>query len=262
MKCNAAHELLQQHLDGAPIESPELLEHLRQCPDCQSLATATRRLQEGLRLLMLPPPPPDLAERIADRVGLDRRRVRRRSRRRWAVSLALAAGLFVALTLRLDWRGRRDDAETDKQGPVAAQETPEATPTLRESVAEAGEAVAALTSQTADETVGQTRWLVPKVTGPSLPQVDLESMEPPTRPLREAGEGVSRGLEPVTTSARRAVGLFLRELPPMDVGQKGVVRGSNKKSLTQRRKERKGKKKKQSGLFPFFVFLCALCAFA
>jgi hypothetical protein len=36
--------------------------------------------------------------------------------------------------------------------------------------------------------------------------------------LREAGEGVGDGLEPVTNSARRAVDLFLRELPPMDLG--------------------------------------------
>jgi hypothetical protein len=54
---------------------------------------------------------------------------------------------------------------------------------------------------------------VANVPSPALPNVDLTAMEPPTRPLREAGEGVSEGLEPVTTSARRAVDLFLRELP-------------------------------------------------
>ena len=154
-----------------------------------------------------------------------RRRARRRSRRRWAVSLALAAGLFVALSLRLDWRGRPAEPKSNKSE-VIVKKTPAPpavdSPTLRESAAEMGGAVVALTSQTADETMGQTRWLVPRVSSPALPRVDLESIEPPTRPLREAGESLSAGLEPVTNSARRAVDLFLRELPPMETVQKGL----------------------------------------
>jgi hypothetical protein len=224
MNCPASHDLLQQRLDGTPLESPEWLDHLRDCADCRALETATRRLQEGLRLRAAPLPPPDLAGRIVDRVLLDRRRARQRARRRWAVTLALAAGLFIAVALRLDWNGRQTDADTEKQGPVVKHPAPQpkTAPTLRESMTEASEAVAALTSQTADETVGPTRWLVPNVSPPELPQVDLESIEPPTRPLREASEGVTTGLEPVASSARRAVGLFLRELPPMDGGQKGL----------------------------------------
>ncbi len=38
--------------------------------------------------------------------------------------------------------------------------------------------------------------------------------------LREAGQNVSSGLEPVANSARRAVNLFLRELPPVEPGKK------------------------------------------
>ncbi|HEY7424119.1 MAG TPA: hypothetical protein VH682_07775 [Gemmataceae bacterium] len=219
MNCHASHDLLQQGLDGTPIESPEWLEHLRGCPDCRALAAATRRLQDGLRLLAAPLPPLDLTARIADRVVLDRRRARRRARQRWAVSLALAAGLFLALALRLDWRGRPAKHESHQPGAIAKSAD---APTLRESAAEVGGAVAALTSQTADETMGQTLWLVPKVSSASLPTVDLEFIGPPTRPLREAGEGVSAGLEPVTTSARRAVDLLLRELPPMATEQKGL----------------------------------------
>jgi hypothetical protein len=109
--------------------------------------------------------------------------------------------------------------QTPKERPTPS---PVDAPTLRESAEELGGAVASLTSQTADETMGQTRWLVPRMSSPSLPKVDLESIEPPTRPLREAGEGVSAGLEPVTSSARRAVDLFLRELPPMETGAKGL----------------------------------------
>jgi hypothetical protein len=159
----------------------------------------------------------------------DRRRARRRARQRWAVTLALAAGLFLALLFQLDWHTRPGGSEGNPQAPLAkkesgAKETPprESTPTLRESAAELKEVFAALTNQTADETVDQTRRFVSNVPSPALPRVDLKAIEPPTRPLREAREGVSAGLEPVTNSARRAVDMFLRELPPMEERQKGL----------------------------------------
>lgn len=226
MNCHTSHDLLQRGLDGTAIESPEWNEHLRHCPECQALVAASRRLKDGLRQLTPPLPPPDLAARIAERVLLDRRRARKRQRRRWTVSLALAASLFVVLLLRLDWRGQTSLHPTDNSEATALKEKPRSSPadvpTLRESAEELSGAVASLTSQTAEETMGQTRWLVPKMSSPSLPKVDLEAIEPPTRPLREAGEGVSAGLEPVANSARRAVDLFLRELPPMETETKGL----------------------------------------
>jgi hypothetical protein len=224
MNCHAYQSLVQQRLDGTPIESPEVLEHLRGCPDCRALERAARDLEDGLRRLAAPLPPPDLAARIADRVFTDRRRARRRARRRWTATLTLAACLLIALVLRLDWRVPKDSTDPGRSGPAVSKSlraprnepaTAAASPTLRESVVEAGGVVASLTSQTADETVGPTRWLVPRVSNPQLPEVKLPPIEPPTRSLREAGEGVSAGLEPVTNSARRAVDLFLRELPPM-----------------------------------------------
>jgi hypothetical protein len=227
MNCHAYQSLLQQRLDGTPIESPEAMEHLRTCSDCRALEKAANRLEVGLRRLASPQPPPDLSRRIADRVRTDRRRVQRRARRRLAATLALAACLLVALALRLDWRIPRDASDTEAAAQKvtkalpAPQKQPAAPPTLRESVAEAGGAVASLTSQTADDAVESTRWLVPRVPAAQMPEVNLSAIEPPTGPLREAGEGVSAGLEPVTNSARRAVDLFLRELPPMDGGQKG-----------------------------------------
>lgn len=218
MNCEVAQELLQQSLDGTLIESPEWLAHLRHCADCRALASAGRRLQDGLRLLTAPVPAADLAQRIAECVRLDHR-ARRRARQRWAVSLALAAGLLLALGLRLDWRGRSPERVEKTPEPVAknlAAPREKAAPTLRESAAELGEVFAALSNQTAEETVGQTRRWASNVPSPALPKVDLTAMGPPAHPFLEAGEGVSEGLEPVTTSARRAVGLFLRELPPME----------------------------------------------
>lgn len=230
MNCDLAQELLQRNLDGTPMESPEWLAHLRDCAECRALASAGRRLQDGLQLLTSPQPPADLAVRIVEAVRLDCRRLQRRTRRRWVVALALAACLLIALTLRFESL-KTSPGGTNAAGtgvsPVAGLDRrpagpSETSPTLRESAADLGEVFAALSSQTADETMGKTRSLVPDVLNPSLSPVRLTAMESPSRPLREAGEGVSAGLEPVATSARRAVNLFLRELTPMEMGQKGL----------------------------------------
>lgn len=220
MNCDDAHNLLQQTLDGTPVESPEWLAHLRHCDECRALVLAGRRLQDGLRLLPAPVPPPDLAARIAAKV----RRERRRVRRRWAAGLAFAASVLLVMGLRITWPGRPPGTEVDPSPSVVKIEPPrqeQAASTLRESASELGEIFTSLGNQTADETFGQTRRWVSNVPSPALPQVDLTAMEPPTQPLRQASEGVSEGLEPVTTSARRAVDLFLRELP-METEPKGL----------------------------------------
>jgi hypothetical protein len=237
MNCGIARNLLQQSLDGTSIDSPEWQVHLHECADCRALASAGRRLQEGLRLLTAPLPSLELGARIAERVLWERRLARRRARRRWAVGLTLAAGLLLALFLRFERqtpsiRVPIAPAETmaknataphlpspagDKEGGMR-----EMAPTLRQSAAELGEVFATLTSHTADETVGQTRNWVSNVPRPALPKVEITTMDASPFPLREAGQGVSEGLEPVTNSARRAVGLFLRELPPMTTEPNGL----------------------------------------
>jgi hypothetical protein len=173
-------------------------------------------------VLAPPVPPPDLADRIVDRVLRKRLWRRGRGRRRVAVPLALAACLLVAIAARLFWSTTprpepasgsvARETRSGDGGTPAAREPVD----LRESVDEAKKAVVALTARTADEAVDQTRRLLTPGGGPSLPP---PPETPPARALREAGEGVSDGLEPVTHSARRAVDLFLRELPPMDLGE-------------------------------------------
>jgi len=93
-----------------------------------------------------------------------------------------------------------------------------ATPSIRDSVAELGAAVASVTRRAADGTVEQARQLLPDVPTPALSETSVlaQTLDPPSRSLLEAGQGVSAGLEPVTDSARRALDLFLREIPPME----------------------------------------------
>jgi hypothetical protein len=86
-------------------------------------------------------------------------------------------------------------------------------------VSAAGAAVASLTTRTAGETVERTKVLLPAVE-PSLGKFDLPpALDEPTRSLRGAGEGVT-ALEPVADSARRAVGLFVRDLSPVEAAPK------------------------------------------
>src|SRR5207248_4077329 len=123
---------------------------------------------------------------------------RRRRVRRLAGAWALAAGVLAAA-----WLARPVASVPPRTipGPPAVA-TGDARPgptDLREGVAEAGSAFAALTRRAAAETVGQGRLLVPPVEAlsPAFPV----SFDPAARPLGGARQGLAEGLEPVTTSA-------------------------------------------------------------
>jgi hypothetical protein len=215
MNCPAWQDLLQQHLDGQA--GPAALDrHLRDCPDCAAGAADVRRLLAGLALLRPPTPPADLADRLVARLCAEARaRQVRPWRRRLAAlaGLAAAAVVLLALGLWFSWpiTGRPLDPQAT-QGP-RPHEPPG--PPLREPVARAGQAVAALTSRTAGDTVDRTTTLFPLVGRSPLDPLPKEPADvgPKLEPLREAADGVSAGLAPVTDSARRAVNLFFRDLP-------------------------------------------------
>lgn len=218
MNCPDCRDRLQQWLDArtreaatTPGEPPTL------CPACTEWGAAASRLDRGLRLLVAPTPPALLTARIVARVGAERRR---RMRLFLAAGVAAAA---AALLLGVWVRLRRENPvlAPSHEPPALAQAPEPPRATLRDSVTEAGSAVAALTTRTADETVANTKSLLPVVTDPTPGKIELEPPpDLPARSLRETGEGVTAGLAPVADSARRAVGLFLRELPPMETHPK------------------------------------------
>ena len=217
MNCSDCLDLLQARLDGAaPLAIAEVEEHLATCPACRAQDAAARRLEAGLRLLTPPAPPAGLTERVVAGVLAERRRRLRLAR--WGRAAVAAAAAVLVVVLVSENRPRLPLPSAPDE-PIAAVPTPPEVPetvSLRDSVAEAGSAVASLTRRTADETVGQGRLLLP-VVARAAPEdlVPVPPMEPPVGPLREAGQGLSSGLEPVTSSARRAFDLFLREVPPM-----------------------------------------------
>jgi hypothetical protein len=217
MTCPDCRDRLQQWLDGRPNQAASVPGQPALCPACAEWAAAGRRLDQGLRLLPRLTPPPRLADRIVAQVAAERRF------RRYRVLLVAGAAAVAAALLFAVWQGLGGRAPTPAPvpGPIVQAPEPSPTPTsLRDSMAEASSAVASLTTRTADETVGKTKILLPVVDS-SLSKLDLPpSLDRSTGSLRQTGEGVSAGLEPVADSARRAVGLFLRELPPMDAAPK------------------------------------------
>jgi hypothetical protein len=212
MNCLQCQQLLHDRLDGLPPTDAEMNRHLAACPRCRGEHKAAGRLEEGLRLLTPPAPPARLTERLVRAVRTDQAR-RRRLRRFVRLGLAVAATLLLVLTMADHRRLPRAPFQPPpREEPVAKQPQP---PSLRESVAEAGTAVVDLAGRTADQTVGQSRLLLPVVMAPPLetPTDPLAPMETPMRSLREAGQTVSSGLEPVADSARRAFDMVLREIP-------------------------------------------------
>jgi hypothetical protein len=216
MTCRAWQDLLQRHLDGEG--PPEALDrHLHDCADCAAQTTVLRRLLDGLGRLKPATPPAHLCERLVGRLCAERRVRRRMPWRRIGslASLAAAAALLVAVGV-WSWRPITGKPAHLGQGfTEAPRPADEPAPPLRDSMNRAGQAVAALTSRTASDTVETTTTLLPLVGGSALgPLANPPAViEPTAEPIREAVDGVSSGLAPVADSARRAVHLFFRNLP-------------------------------------------------
>lgn len=213
MNCHDFQQLLNRRLDGEEIaDSAELAAHLVTCGECRSLRAAARRFEAGLRLVRPSLPPADLAHRIVTQVFAERHAARRRRYTVRAVA-ALAAALLLAVLVGA-WATHRDQEGAVLQHALVVPVQPEAIATMGPSLRESMTRVAQLTIRSADETM---RNLLP-----STPANDaaLAPLSTSVASLREAGSSVTTGLEPVTDSAKRALSLFLREIPSVPAEDK------------------------------------------
>ena len=199
MSCAACQEQLSQTLDGTDTPDRAALDlHLHGCAACQAYQATVLRLQTGLGLLCPPVPPPGLGARLVAAVREDQRRLRRRAQLRLVVSFAAAACVVVGVTIAL-WPGRPTPRPTvpdvvkkvDPEPPTPSS----ATATPRQSVETAVEAMASLTARTTNQTVAETKKLMPLVE-PSLAPLTWEPTLP-TLSLNGAGHGIREGLEPM-----------------------------------------------------------------
>jgi hypothetical protein len=214
MNCSECQNALERVLDGESFSDADLAAHLHDCSDCRELHAAAARLLNAMRMVPLPPLPPDLSTRITSAVLADRFRIRRR---RIAVVTGLAAAVLLASLIGPSiWRRADSHGRLPPIARVEIAPKPAPAPSFPDAVEDAGRAVLALTREVAAETVGEGRTLFSLPASDArdkLPQPLREPLDPPVQSFRSIQEGVSAGLEPVTTSARRAVDLFLRELP-------------------------------------------------
>lgn len=224
MNCSEFQNWFQQLLDGeASTESVEVEGHLSGCDSCRNLQATGERLIRVLSSQNTTAFPDRMTDQIValalnDRASQDE--ARKRWNRRTGAVAALAASLLLAALGYSWWQSHPKPGTVNPESFATKNEksTPApAQPSLN--IQEAGSALVALVNRTADETVGQSRVLLPQgVSAPSLLASKNwpTTLEPDVDSLREAQEGVASGFEPVTSSARRAVNLFLREFPPIE----------------------------------------------
>src|SRR5262249_26272554 len=193
MNCHDCQRALQASLDGEPgPSSAALADHLVTCATCQRLHDASQRLRRGLCLLAPSSVPAGLLDRVVAAVRIDRRQ-RQRQRFRLAGALALAASVLVIVLAGQMLPGPTPPRDT---GFASVRPASFEKPSIRDTVAEAGSAVADLTKKTVDQAVDHTRVLLPSMDEVLLSPMELPSPLEPTS-LTGAGQGVSAGLEPL-----------------------------------------------------------------
>lgn len=232
MNCPESLEWLQFRLDGKSVPDATSLEmHLSGCQKCRDQHAAALVLLDGLRRTARPVPPADLAGRIAVRVQADRHLRRQKANFRWKVTLALAASLLVIASAGYLLLSR---PQRPTQAPLVVQprKDPEpkvpdnGLPALRESMANARNAVTDLTNRLAEQTREQTRLLLaaapldldPMTMIPGLNELD-DPLNPAAQSLQTTGRAMAEGLEVVAGSARRAVDFFKRGLPALETSR-------------------------------------------
>jgi hypothetical protein len=205
VNCLEIQDYLQQFLDGdADPISEHVHAHCESCATCRDLFRAARTLKDGVRLLPIPFPPADFAQRVAARISAEHHVVRRPDRWLTAAACILVGGLWGVGAIVQSLR------EPNLVKTLAIEQRPD---TFREKLREVRSATYDATKQVVEETMIAASSLVPSSV--ALPRPSLPApMEATFLPIREVGQTVAiGGMEPVAHTARRAWVTFKREMP-------------------------------------------------
>lgn len=205
--CTAFVDIVQLVLDrelplGA-LETP----HVATCVECRGLASAARVLAAAPVNSF--DAPVELADRITTAVEGDyRTRTRLRLAGR-AIAAALAASVLIAGLLYLRPSEKPEIAEVPPQ--KQPESTPAPPPRVADRFADAGSALASITRKATDQTVTPTRQLLPTTPTPFSPMSEVPGVEPATESLASVPSSAKAGFEPIATTTKRAMNLFMRD---------------------------------------------------
>lgn len=191
-ECELFQERLQAVLDNeAPMTV--LADHAERCATCRADVLAAKRLSAYQS--PVPPVPAGFAERVVARISVERRADTRRRVLKISAMAALAASLLVGISLL--------------RPPPAAPRSPQpapmmaAAPGVMKPLNEAREAFVALTARAADDTLKPAK---------NLLFAEVKSSDPPADALSQVPEAALAGVEPLVSTPRRALNLFVRDL--------------------------------------------------
>ena len=209
LSCPAYAELVDAVLDRTtPIQ---LLDHphVQSCPSCHGLSMAARLIIAGV-------PRPSVSVNLTQRIvnaALTERQTRQRQRFQLRAAAMVAMLLMGVVSFSL-WRQNDIEMQTDVaeidssstlQPPVVLAQLEPKPPRLEESVNEASNALMEMTGDVTSPVLFTTRsFHVPS----ELPQWTPAETN---NSLVNLPNTASTGIEPVTSSTRRALNLFMRD---------------------------------------------------
>ena len=226
-ECRATVELLQRVLDGdATADALDADAHRAACPTCRERAGAARLLLSALAVRNEPAAVPSgLTAGVLDAIKADRR-----SRARYRLFAAMGGFAVAAAVLVGVWfiaGGQRKPDDSQPKEVVQQPDPPEVAPPPRvkpatapqprpvrigDAFASAGQSLMEAPKPLADS-VAVTPKLLGALTEPfTAPPGPMADLEPARKTLAELPDAAMSGLEPVTDTAQKAFGRFLRDV--------------------------------------------------
>ena len=209
LSCPAFAELVDAVLDRTA--SAELLDHPhgQLCATCHDRTMAAKVILAGTPM---PVPPSGLSERIVVAALAERQVRQRRNRHLRQGLLSLTALLIVGAIGFAVWPSGNDLIEprlaTVEPKPMIEVAAIQPKPRLDQSMSKASDALASLTREVTSPAISSTRHLrLPT----ELPNWNLTYAVESDVSLTHLPTAARTGLEPVTSSTRRALNLFMRD---------------------------------------------------